>query len=75
MAYNGILLPLSTGWLGSENRRAGYYLRGLGVHGLLELNAELFSERFELVDVLVVLALVLDLGLDAWIEAEYVSVV
>jgi hypothetical protein len=41
-------------------------LRGLGVHGLSELDAELFPDALELSEVLVVLALVLNLGLDAW---------
>jgi hypothetical protein len=40
-------------------------LRGLGVHGLSELDAELFPDALELSEVLVVLALVLDLCLDA----------
>jgi hypothetical protein len=43
-------------------------LRGLGVHGLSELDAELFPDALELGKVLVVLALVLDLCLDAWKE-------
>jgi hypothetical protein len=41
-------------------------LRGFGVHGLSELNAELFPDALKLGKVLVVLALVLDLCLDAW---------
>lgn len=42
-------------------------LRGsLWVEGLLELYAELGSDALELVDVLIVLALVLNLGLDAY---------
>ena len=41
-------------------------LRGsLWVEGLLELYAELRSDALELVDVLIVLALVLNLGLNA----------
>jgi hypothetical protein len=43
-------------------------LRGLGVHGLSELDAKLFPDALELGEVLVVLALVLDLCLDAWKE-------
>jgi hypothetical protein len=41
-------------------------LRRLGVHGLSEFDAELFPDALELGKVLVVLALVLDLCLDAW---------
>lgn len=42
-------------------------LRGsLWVEDLLELYAELGSDALELVDVLIVLALVLNLGLDAY---------
>lgn len=41
------------------------YLRGLGVKDLLELDAEFLSDALELSDVFVVLALVLDLGLDS----------
>jgi hypothetical protein len=47
-------------------------LRGLGVHGLSELDAELFPDALELSEVLVVLALVLDLCLDAC-KGWYVS--
>ena len=41
-------------------------VRLLGEEVLLELDAELLPYRLELLDVLVVLALVLDLGLDAY---------
>lgn len=39
----------------------------LRVHGFLERNAELLAQRLELLEVLLVLALVLDLELDACI--------
>lgn len=54
-----MISPLLTGWNLIK-------LRGLGVHGLSELDAKLFPETLKLGKVLVVLALVLDLGLDAW---------
>lgn len=53
-----IISPLSTGWDLIKLRR-------LGVHGLSELDTKLFPEALELGEVLVVLALVLDLSLDA----------
>lgn len=41
-------------------------LRQLGVHGLLEVDAELFSDAIEFLNVLIVLALVLHLCLDSY---------
>lgn len=38
----------------------------LGVHVLLQRDAELFAQGLELLEILVVLGLALDLGLDAY---------
>lgn len=38
----------------------------IGVHDLLQWNTEFLAERLELLEVFCVLALVLDLELDAW---------
>ena len=38
----------------------------VGVHGLLQWNAKLLAYRLELLEVFVILALVLNLELDAW---------
>jgi hypothetical protein len=46
----------------------------LGIHVLLEHDAELLAQRLELSQVLLVLALVLDLGLDACLGGQSVSV-
>jgi hypothetical protein len=46
----------------------------LGIHVLLEHDAELLAQRLELSEVLLVLALVLDLGLDACLGNQSVSV-
>lgn len=40
----------------------------LGVELLLQRNAKLFPQGLELLEVLLILALVLDLGLDTWNE-------
>lgn len=45
----------------------------LRIHGLLQRDAELLTYRLELLEVLLVLVLVLDLELDAWV-AMLVSV-
>lgn len=50
--------------------QAGRLFRLLGVHVLLEEDAELLPQRLELGEVLLVLALVLSLGLDALENAD-----
>jgi hypothetical protein len=48
-----------------KKKKIRMHLLGLGVQVLLESDAELFPQGLELLEVLGVLALVLDLGLDA----------
>ena len=51
------------GWV-MRGSRGDIELRGLGVQDLLELDTQFLPERVKLGQVLVVLALVLNLGLD-----------
>jgi hypothetical protein len=51
-------------------KREDDLFRLLGEEVLLELDAELLAQALELVEVLLVLALVLDLGLDALEDAD-----